>query len=332
MIKKLGITLLFVLIANLLFAKDRYGWHHETLYGDVQSVTVTTYNVKDHFGQIVKNGLNEKVVYLFNSQGDVTEYTTYCEGKGFFSSLDIYKKNIYKYDEQHDIIEEITYDGDGSMSNKRIFKYVLYNGLKKKTEEASYKRDGSLSEKILYKHNYQGKNEVEEYYYKGDGTLQFIEIYIYQTSKPYNLLEKIRIGEMLTFASDATSVQYNDEWSFKDIYEYNNKGEMIKKVSYHHSKIFGVEEIGKITYKYNTGRVTEIRSEFQFSSNNKVLIYTYDSDGNLIEVSQFDKDGKLEEKYINEYDENRNRIYTVYYIGEIMKPITITEYDITYRK
>ena len=41
-------------------APERQGWFGSPLYGDVESVTITNYNLSDKFGEIVKENMGER--------------------------------------------------------------------------------------------------------------------------------------------------------------------------------------------------------------------------------------------------------------------------------
>ena len=100
-------------------APKRQGWDdyvYGPLYGDVESVTYTKYDIADKFGEIVNGKCLEKAVYKFNLKGDVVEEARY-NGDGSLCS-----KTLYKYDERGNQIEEATYNGDGSLSVKNLYK------------------------------------------------------------------------------------------------------------------------------------------------------------------------------------------------------------------
>ncbi len=96
-------------------APERKGWSEGSLYGDVESVTITRYKLSDKLGEVVKD-INAKKVYKFNSNGDVEELSLF---DAFSGALDC----KYKYDSQCNKIEEAHYRSDGSLSWKNIYKY-----------------------------------------------------------------------------------------------------------------------------------------------------------------------------------------------------------------
>ena len=140
-------------------APRRQGWHDLKLghlYGDVESVTFTEYDVADKFGEIVKGECREKSVYKFNLKGDVVEMAVY-NGDGSLK-----EKKVYKYDSQGNEVEWAKYNGDGSLDRKNIYKYDSQGN---EIEFAVYNCDDSLRSKYLYKYDSQG-NRIEEVHYK----------------------------------------------------------------------------------------------------------------------------------------------------------------------
>ena len=102
-------------------APKRKGWSEgRPLYGNVESVTITHYKLSGKFGEVVKDIDTDysKEVYKFNSNGDVEEYSEY---NAFSGALDY--KYLYKYDSQGNKIELASYNGDGSLKGKSLYKY-----------------------------------------------------------------------------------------------------------------------------------------------------------------------------------------------------------------
>ena len=58
-------------------APTRYGWDNwdMPLYGDIESVTISEYELKDAFGDITSVGIVDKT-YFFNEVGNVTSIIT----------------------------------------------------------------------------------------------------------------------------------------------------------------------------------------------------------------------------------------------------------------
>ncbi|MBQ5647693.1 MAG: hypothetical protein IIV16_01055, partial [Alistipes sp.] len=171
-------TILFVVSLSLLAvsactsnkAPERQGWDNEgygPLYGNVESVTFIEYNLAEKFGEIIKDGIGYKEVYKFNQQGDVIEEVDYN------SDGSLRWKHLYKYDSKGNMIEEASYRGDGSLERKDLYKYDSKGN---KIEWAYYNCDGSLREKYLYKYDSKG-NMIEEASYRGDGSLYYKYLY-----------------------------------------------------------------------------------------------------------------------------------------------------------
>ena len=136
------LTILIAAASCALSAADapkRHGWGEDgPLYGNVESVTVTKYSLKDSFGVISRSKINSKSCYKFKESGDVTEEASY-KSDGSLSH-----KFIYKYDKKGNLTEWATYNSDGSLRTKCI--YEKYDSKGNRTEETQY--DGSSLDRI----------------------------------------------------------------------------------------------------------------------------------------------------------------------------------------
>ena len=139
----------------------RQGWDLFGLYGDVESVVITSYELKEKFGEVVRGDMESYVRYYFNEAGDVIEVASYDSD----GSLD--EKNIYKYDSAGNRIEGAYYDSDGSLDWKLTCKYDSAGNC---IEEAYYNSNGSLDEKYICKYDSAG-NRIEEAAYSGESLI-----------------------------------------------------------------------------------------------------------------------------------------------------------------
>ena len=78
----------------------RYGWYGDPLYGDVESVTISNYQLEVEFGEVVRGDIKSYSKYNFNEAGDVVERAEYN------SDGSLCRKEIYKYDYSGNEIEE----------------------------------------------------------------------------------------------------------------------------------------------------------------------------------------------------------------------------------
>lgn len=234
-------------------APKREGWGdwHGPLYGDVESVTITEYKLSEKFGEIVKDKIDYKEVYKFNQNGDVVEMAAYN------SDGSLYENWLCKYDSQGKLIEVAGYYPDGSLDDKSLYKYDSRGN---QIEEAHYNSDGSLDRKHLSKYDSQG-NMVEEARYF-DGSLRSTTIYKYDAQ-----------GNRIEHAI------YDSDGSLdsKELSKYDSQGNKIEEVEY--------KSDGSLRSKH---------------------LYKYDSQGKLIEKAEYNSDGSLDEKWLCKYDSQGN--------------------------
>ena len=158
-----------------------------TLSGNVESVEITAYTLKDSFGETVTDKVKGKQIYKFDQQGNVVESALYK------SDGSLNRKEADKYDSQGNKIEEAWYNSDGSLDWKYLYKYDSQGN---KIEEAKYKSDGSLDYKYLYKYDSLG-NQIERASYRSNGSLGIKILYKYDSQG--NLIEQITYkGDVMT--------------------------------------------------------------------------------------------------------------------------------------
>jgi hypothetical protein len=160
-------------------APERQGWREDIpLYGDVESVVVTTYKLEEKFGEVVRGDIESSEKYYFNKAGDMIEWA------GYNSDGSLRGKDVYKYDTSGNMIEWALYDSDGSLDEKHTFKYDTSGNM---IEWAWYNSGGSLDNKHTYKYDSSG-NQIETAYYGSDGSLRYKIIYKYDASG--NIIEE----------------------------------------------------------------------------------------------------------------------------------------------
>ena len=98
----------------------RYGWDGIPLYGDVESVVITTYKFEGEFGEVVRVDIEDCEKYFFNQAGDVIERDKYDTD----GSLD--EKTIYKYDASGNRIEITEYRGVAHLPHSQTVYEITY--------------------------------------------------------------------------------------------------------------------------------------------------------------------------------------------------------------
>ena len=163
------LTILIAAASCALSAADapkRQGWDYKyktpltPLYGNVESLTITEYSLKDSLGVLSRSKIEVKNCFNFNESGDVTERAKYN------SDGSLNDKFIYKYDKKGNMTEYAWYKSDGSFIHKYIYKYDKKGNM---TEIASYNLFGLLSRERIYEYDKKG-NKIKEVWYNSDGS------------------------------------------------------------------------------------------------------------------------------------------------------------------
>ncbi|MFH1118560.1 MAG: hypothetical protein V1775_01970 [Bacteroidota bacterium] len=168
--------------------------------------------------------IDKRFVYTYNEKGNRQELNV------FSADNLLTLKVIYQYDLQGNLLEDISYDGTGQIGKKIVYLYDEYGNV---MEENIYNPDGVLRQK--YRYNYSNENNrTETSLHKGSGELE--------RRITYKRDEKGNETEENTFSFDGSLL-----FSSTNLYEYDKKGNWIKKTNYSNNKPVSITE-RKILY------------------------------------------------------------------------------------
>lgn len=297
-------------------APKREGWdnHYEKdalqpLYGDVKMVTVTKHKLIDKLGELVKGSFQYTMSYEFNQQGNVISYMYPSSGikDTIYDLFWVYNSNGKVMD--FSIYKRNTYYETSELQKKHIYKYDPSGNL---IELATYDEDMRLAKKTILRYDAEG-NAIEESRFYSSGAAYSRRFFKYDTNG--NRIEELDIN-----GNPQHKCKY-DSWGNRvEIESYDGIGRIEKRYEYEYNANGDVIRLSL----YN-GYNNELQGEASYS-------YVYDSAGNRIEKSKYYYHGPLEDKYVWKYDAMGNVIEETYFIGDIMAPQYIIEYDIVYRE
>lgn len=235
----------------------RQGWHASlpTLVGDVKSVTATEYYTFEESGEIVKT-VESRTEYKLNKRGDV--------------------------------VEQISYDQDNSVSDKCLY---TYNSEQRMTEKAWYKRNGELDWKTRYIYDKHGIL-VEEIDYNGDGSIRSKSRFGYNSDgkkteeRSYNIDDILQWRALLKYNLNGHLVEDAAYWlygglDYRYLYRYNAEGQLIENVEASDNA-----PMKRNTYKYDSeGRLIEKCIHTEGQTTVLELHYHYDSMGNVVKIA-----------------------------------------------
>jgi len=142
--------LLILLCLPLLFScggNKKENWLTKVnLKGKVKELTETTFNAKEAFGDLAKDGLEYKCKYKIDEDGNLIEFNQY-DNDG-----ELIEKWKAKYDEDGNLIEESHYDKDGELVLKQKCKYDEDGNLTEWTSFGYFEKDEELD--FMYKYKY----------------------------------------------------------------------------------------------------------------------------------------------------------------------------------
>lgn len=235
---------------------QRQGWNGPTLYGKVKKVT---YRV-DKENQWSEN------IYTFNNNGDVVEDVMWMDD-GYIG------RTVYKYDSKGQLVQESMYDYDDVLWWKKVFKYDANGNVVEWVQGIN-----EVNEKEVYRYASNG-NKIETQKYGYEGRYMGSEAYRYDAS-----------GKMIE------SLNYNENGVFtgRTEYKYDTEGNLIEVLGYD----WNDAPSGFHTNKYDSkGNETESAlydaqgKQYGFAT----YKYTYDSLGNVVEMSEYSGDRTIAE-------------------------------------
>ena len=237
-------------------APERVGCSSRDLYGDVESLTNTTYKLKDSSEGIIRDEVLVNISFEFNAAGDVTQRKETDK----LNSHDY----TYKYDLNGKLLEEAGYNSDGSLFSKKTY---VYDSKGNVTEESSmvnvYK---PMIVKYTFTYEPSGNKIATEYI---DGV--FTGKYAYKYDSSGNEIEKV-------------SYNYNNVLSSTVVNNYDSNGNKIESMWRKSDGTIYKKEVCEYDSDGNMIEETQYNSDGSLSSK---TTYAYDSNGNKTEYCYY---------------------------------------------
>ena len=247
------VTLLFACKSETKETKE-ITLNKNNLFGEVKSV-------RDLRARAEKDAENGTVIFVsgggfetvFNRQGNKVLYLSY-ESDGSISS-----KRIYKYDDEERLIEKETYYRD-KLSFRDFYSYDDKGNMIEKT---TLDADGALSLRQRYVHNDKG-NVIEERHHNDDDV--FYNRIVFEYDEKDNVIEE-------------NNFDANDLHCLSTTYQYDDNGNMIEKDF--HSLLNSMFDF-KNQFKYDEkGNVIE-EVYLDGGPSKRIIEYEFDEKGNWI--------------------------------------------------
>ena len=216
--------------------------------GDATSITDTIWDVSEKFGEVVKDSINQVVKTNFDDNGNVIDYTVYDSyGK-------VKNKTVQKWNGT-EIGEIFNYDEDGKqqfhwkyyIENDRVQKIITTCTMSSKWVEITtyyYSQSNpdrldsitevKESEKDIHTFRYLDENNSYHEYIKYSTGGKSDAIYYYNKDKRL-IKEKQSYGTMTYMYNDKgllVKKNYDDGIIDEYVYEFDEKGSLIKRITY----------------------------------------------------------------------------------------------------
>ena len=289
-------------------APERNGWDGPDLYGNVKSVTVTSYNLSSKFGEEIIGDEVQKDVYNFDSShGNVISKNSVDKS----ASTLVYEDYTYTFDAEGHCIERL-YNLNGKRSAR--YKYV-YDSDGNLSEESTIDANGAFQYKCIYKYDSDG-NRIEK-------------------NVPVLWGDAANNKTTYTYDSNGNCIEESSYDSGnideKVTYAYDPNGNCIEENETRYWYDGSVEKEKIIRVYDSDGNCIEMNN---YNMDGEVIrkgIYKYDTDGKLIEIIFYDRPDVARISTMT-YDSNGNcieRKECLRFIG-ILYPYYLTKYEIEY--
>ena len=209
---------------------------------------------------------------VFNRQRNMVLYLIY-EANGSISS-----KNIYKYDDENNLIEEEIYYGD-ELSFRDLY---TYNDKGKRIEKTTFDSDGNLSLRQRYVYN-DKENVIEERYHNNEDV--FYNKIVFEYDDKNNVVEENHYD-----ADDLHCIKIN--------YKYDDNGNMIEED--HHALLNNMFDF-KNQFKYDEKCNVIEEIYLNHSATKRIIEYEFDEKGNWIKSISYE-DGLQQNIIIREIE------------------------------
>ncbi len=234
-------------------------WSNEHIdyYHNVESVVVRKYDVKDHFGELVKYGEPYVATYAFDERGRLVRNSTILEG----IPSDVI---TYKYDQEGRLIVSKWYESTGKMQETYLYQYDSKGRM---VEGCCYDSAGVLSFGSVFVHDDDNGRVTREDYYPSGEQVELSGRFVKQYDSEGNLQE-------------SNYFESNGDLLFSTIYRYNSEGKLAEKIHYKpdgtvdEREFFEYDEAGNMTAFYCYDGKAVLKEKY---------VYKYDSRGNQVE-------------------------------------------------
>ncbi|WP_196889384.1 hypothetical protein [Aureivirga sp. CE67] len=201
-----NIVYIFILFTSFVFAQDYPSTTEEMkLYKKVKSIKESKYKVAENFGVVVKKGLLNTSLFIFDPYGRLKEKNEFTSGGA------LEKKYIFEFNTRGKCISMNRYNPNGALYGKMIYHYDANEVLQMFTV---VDENGNMKYRTVYEYDKKGKLKSETLY---KNETQIISYKTFENDSHGNII-------LENYFADKKKLQLE-----KTTFEYDKKGNLIKK-------------------------------------------------------------------------------------------------------
>ena len=252
--------------------------------------------------RIVTNGI--KSVRVFRSKAD----------SAHSGSKDSYLADVYKYDDRGNLIDYQVLNKHGNTIREYLYRFDADN---RNVEFTALKRNGKIKRQMTYDYDKAGNNIETHWFFDDDPPARLVRNY----DNKNHLVEQIYYYNHYKKQGMSYKYSYYDDGSRKQSVEYNRKGKILHTWNYDCSPVGQLEgykfkDTSKICIRYEmdkNGNRIKVTEEFVKRGNVIRRINKYDLHDRLLDVSDYNKKGKIVYRYSYDYNSDGRMIEALYY-------------------
>lgn len=278
-------------------------WQAEDLQGKVKSMTIRGFRAQPGpQGSVLKGSLVHTTHKQYNPNGYLLESTSAIGGNKIGNYTMPYRsaKISYRYDKYNNLLGSSSYNTKGQL------------------EDSSVHEVDKMGNRIIWKifkgNGYQEWEYISEY----DNTGNLLEINDFHWGK-LEVRHTYRYDENNKCSMES---DYDPDGKLREkkLHKYDDEGNRIETIDFNGSGSFNARH----TYAYNQWHnvIDEREYKIDGADRHTKILKEWDNQDNLIELKQYDEDGKL--VYVGKFDKYGNHLADITYgpDGHIREKVT----------
>jgi len=224
-----------------------------------------------------------------------------------------YLSSVTKYDDNGNMVDYQILNKHGNTIQEYLYRY---DNDGRNLEFTVLKRSGKIKRQITYDYDKSGNNIMTHWFFDDYPPARRVRIY----DDKNHLLEQTYFYYHYKKQGSKYKYSYYDDGSRKQSVEYNRKGKVLHTWNYDCSPVGQMagakKDTSKVCIRYETdknGNRIKVTEEFEKRGDVVRRVNKYDLHDRLLDVSDYNKKGKVVYRYSYDYNANGRMTEAIYY-------------------